>query len=139
MLCFTAYVLFSTIVRHRLMSFSGFSECFLKMSHHLLNSHIDLFEYDYPPEVNNQRISVDNFVPDMLNDNLGDGLDILKVSEHVKTQVADVVFKYVSVERDFDQLNVHFWRIILLENVQQLSVYNKLLEMSYVNAFCRFS
>lgn len=106
------------------MSFSGFSGRFLKMSHHLLNSHIDLFhKYDYPPEVNNQSISVDDLVPDMLNDNLGDGLDILKVSEHVKTQVADVVFKYVSVERDFDQLNVHFWRIILLENVQQLSIY----------------
>lgn len=61
----------------------------------------------------------------MLNNNLGDGLDLLKVSEHVETQVANVVFKYVSVERDFDQLNVHLGRIILLErNMQQLSICN---------------
>lgn len=80
---------------------------------------------DYPPEVNDHSISVDNFVPDVLNNNLGDGLDLLKVSEHVKTQVADVVLKYISVKGDLDQFYVHLWRIILCEkSKQQLSICN---------------
>lgn len=84
-----------------------------------------LQEQDYSPEVNDHSITVDNFVPDMLNNNLSDSADLFKVSKHVETQVANVVFKYVSVERDFDQLNVHFWRIILWEkNMQLLSFCN---------------
>ena len=93
--------------------------CILKRS---FNS---LCEQDYPPKVNDHSVSVDNFVPDMLNNNLGNGLDLLEVSEHVKAQVADVVLEYVSVEGDFDQLNVHLWSIILWKkNMQQLSIYN---------------
>lgn len=79
-----------------------------------MNKSSDLhFEQDYKPEVDDHGISADNFVPDMLNNNLGNGLDLLKVSEHVKTQVADVVLEYVGLEGDFDQLNVHLWRVIL--------------------------
>lgn len=78
-------------------------------------SSFSLHQLCYAPEVDDQAGSVDHFVPDVLNNNLGDGLDLLEVSEHVKTQVADVVFKYVGVERDFDQLDVHLGRIILLE------------------------
>lgn len=100
--------------------------CFPKWARCILNRSFDLHrEQDYPPEVNDHSISVDDFVPDVLNNNLGDGLDLLEVSEHVETQVADVVLKYVSVEGDFDQLNVHLWRIILWEkSKQQLCICN---------------
>lgn len=49
----------------------------------------------------------------MLDNNLGQGLDFLKVSKHVKTEVADVVLKHISVEGDFDQVDVHLRRVIL--------------------------
>lgn len=67
----------------------------------------------YPPEVNDHSLCVDNFLPDVLNNDLGNWFDLFKVSEHVKTQVANVVFKYIGVERGFDQLSVHLWRKML--------------------------
>lgn len=70
-------------------------------------------EQNYKPEVDDHGISVDDFVPDMLNDNLGDFLDLLKVSKHIKTQVTNVVLECIGVEGDLDQFNVHLWRVIL--------------------------
>lgn len=90
------------------MSCSSFSESFGQRRNSDLH-----FEKDYSPEVDDQSISVDDFVPDMLNNNLSDRLHLLKVSKHVETQVADVVFKYIGVEGGFNQLNVQFWSIIL--------------------------
>lgn len=99
--------------------------CFLKWIL-FSQSSFTLHQLCYAPEVDNQAGSVDNFVPDMLNNNLGDGLDLLEVSEHVKTQVADVVFKYVGVERDFDQLDVHLGRIVLSEKNRDNLSHNSL-------------
>ena len=52
----------------------------------------------------------------MLDNDLGNGLDLLEVSKHVKAQIANVVLKHVSLEGHLDQLNENLRGIVLRMN-----------------------